>query len=95
MRFSEMSKKQLKEAREELSQELRSTLRPSRVLTLTDNSVLIEGGTVPAKYEHNEIGGTLYIWGRCSRYAGGDISVSALIQAEDVVNYFFRRHLDV
>ena len=66
--------------RAELLARLKETaLRPTRITS----GMCIEGGVLPAKYDMGDQ--TLYVWGRCSRYSGGTVSVDDLAHAQDVV----------
>jgi len=91
VKFSEMNQKQLREARNELQRRMRNSLRPSRVVSLTDTGVTIEGGTFPATYDH--LSEELSIWGRGSRYSGGAMTVTQLQIAEAEVRNFFNEYL--
>lgn len=88
-KFSEMTQKELRQARNDLVKYLReeTDLRPSRVTNLTDNGCFIEGGTFPAIYDHSSL--TLKIWGRGNRYSGGQMSVKQLKQVEDKMVAWF------
>ncbi|GEK57167.1 hypothetical protein CHL76_02410 [Marinococcus halophilus] len=96
MKFSEMNKAQLREARNELTQELKTktVLRPTKVMNLTDNGVQIEGGKVPANFERDGVGGDLYIRSKCSRHSGSQISVIELLEVENVINDFYDAYIN-
>jgi hypothetical protein len=90
-RFSEMSRKELKSARDELLRRVSPLIHATRVQSLSDNGVVIEGGTFPAIYKHST--GDLYVWGRGSRYSGGEMSVAQLQQVENEIKNFFNEYL--
>lgn len=90
MKPSEMNKEQLREARNNLQKAMYPVLETSRVTSLTDNSVQLEGGTFPATYYHSS--GNLTIWGRGSRYAGGSMTVDELAHAEYTIQKYFDSH---
>lgn len=91
MKFSEMNTKQLREARNELQRRMRDSLRPTRIQSLTDTTVQIDGGTFPGSYDHNTR--ELTIWGRGSRYSGGSTTIPQLQRAEDEVRKFYDEYL--
>lgn len=84
---SEMKKEQIQEAKFELIGRLRNTLRPSRIINLSENGCRIEGGAFPASYDHNRK--ELSIWGRGNRYSGSSRTISNLVEAERVCIQFF------
>ncbi|WP_163530974.1 hypothetical protein [Halobacillus ihumii] len=89
MRFSEMNKRQLKDARDELQKRLYPTLGTTRVSELSDNSVFLDGGYLPARFVADNTGGTLYVWGRGSRHSGAEMSVHELQKAELIIRQFY------
>lgn len=94
MKFSEMKPKQLKEARDRLKELLKNTLNPSRISSLTDRSVYIEGGHMPACYDHYPRGGQLSVWCKGgNNYSGKQMSVDELKEAELVIHRFYMEHI--
>ena len=92
MKFSEMNKRQLKEARKDLEGRLHGSLRPTRVTFMPDDyGVKLEGGTFPALYVH--FTRTLRIWGRASRKAGGSMTPLQLVSVESAISQFFDDYL--
>lgn len=93
MKFSEMNRRQLKEARKDLEGRLHGSLRPTRISFLPDDyGVKLEGGTFPAMYVH--FTRTLRIWGRASRSAGGSMTPLQLTSVEAVISQFFDEYLN-
>lgn len=91
MKPSQMTPKQLREARNALKDRLHKAdvLRPTRVIAMTDSGCSLEGGTFPATYKHTMFKGDLSIWGRGSRYSGGSMTIDELAYAERVVQEFY------
>ena len=91
-KFSEMTKAELKAAKEDLMDRLKHTLEPSRITGLTDRSVYLEGGTFPAKYDDDTM--ELFVWGRASRSAGGGMTVHQLADAEAILIQFYLDYMN-
>lgn len=94
MNVSEMKPKQIKEAREELLRRLNEyakSFRVRRVTSLTQATVMLEGGKFPATYDHETR--ILTIWGRGSRYAGADATIQELHAVENTCQFFFDEYM--
>jgi hypothetical protein len=61
-----------------------STLRPTRILG-NSAQIDLEGGKFPATFS----GGELSVWGRCSRHAGGAMTVTELVLTEKLVREWY------
>lgn len=90
MKFSDMNKKELKAARDELRRRMIPVLGTSRVTSIESNTVFLEGGTFPATYDKSTE--ELSVWGRGSRYSGGSMTVAQLQIAEAEVRKFFNEY---
>lgn len=86
-KFSQMNAKELRFARADLQYRLQSTLRPSKVIKLTDEGVTLQGGALEgvynAKKESLRVRGT--------NGGIGDISVAELTHAQNVLKRFYAR----
>lgn len=78
-----------KEQRAALIERLREAglLRPTRVIAGSYDSIILEGGTMPAHY--NPATQELTVWGRAARWSGGPMTVDELIQTRDVVRSWY------
>lgn len=89
-RFDDMTAKELAEARKDLQHRLQSTIQPSRVLNLTNRGVDLQGGKMQARFDATK--NVLYVHSTGgTRYAGGELSVSQLKHAQNVLARFFAR----